>query len=328
MQFAPLQNGLDYLEDAVDRLAGDPTPRELKYAVLHLHAGIEVLLKYRLTCQDWKLVLAADSADTTEEDFNRGSFRSIGVGEAFKRLEKCTGIQFRNSEKRDARAVEQIRNQLQHFGLTQTAMAVESRSAKALDFILNFVDEHIGNTIVLTTVDSEFLEDALARIRTKQGKIRALVNHRMRKLEPALIQVPSTWCSDCGQPAVFLEHATFADQVGVPEHDHPRCAFCGRRWTSVKDYVDDFAFSMGLDWYLAIKEGGEYPCEHCPECGEETVVWFDPATGQRQPGMTARCFSCLGEWDERCTRCSAPTTTSFQDEIPVCSDCWDRILSD
>ena len=44
----PVQNGLDYLKSAVEHLRGDPGPRELKYAVLHLQAAAEVLLKVQL----------------------------------------------------------------------------------------------------------------------------------------------------------------------------------------------------------------------------------------------------------------------------------------
>jgi hypothetical protein len=59
LAFSPLENGLDYLQSVVDGLAGDPTKRDLKYAVLHLSAGIEVLAKYRLHREHWTLVSAS-----------------------------------------------------------------------------------------------------------------------------------------------------------------------------------------------------------------------------------------------------------------------------
>ncbi|MFD5074512.1 hypothetical protein [Streptomyces sp. NPDC058371] len=48
VDFPPVENGLDYLLSVVEHLARPPqdmTPRHLKYAVLHLQAATEVLLK-------------------------------------------------------------------------------------------------------------------------------------------------------------------------------------------------------------------------------------------------------------------------------------------
>jgi len=48
LQFPPLLNGVDYIEAVVGNLADHPTEKDLKYAVLHLHGAVEVLLKVRL----------------------------------------------------------------------------------------------------------------------------------------------------------------------------------------------------------------------------------------------------------------------------------------
>ena len=50
LDFPPIRNGVDYLVSVVNSLHGDSEvgPREVKYAVLHLQAAAEVLLKARL----------------------------------------------------------------------------------------------------------------------------------------------------------------------------------------------------------------------------------------------------------------------------------------
>ncbi|WP_186784533.1 hypothetical protein [Streptomyces sp. CBG33] len=49
VDFPPVRNGIDYLTSVVEHLSRTrPDPRDLKYAVLHLHAATEVLLKARL----------------------------------------------------------------------------------------------------------------------------------------------------------------------------------------------------------------------------------------------------------------------------------------
>jgi hypothetical protein len=47
INFPPIQNGFDYLMSTVEHLRERPTARDLKYAVLHLQAAVEVLLKVR-----------------------------------------------------------------------------------------------------------------------------------------------------------------------------------------------------------------------------------------------------------------------------------------
>ncbi|MDJ0466041.1 hypothetical protein [Streptomyces sp. H27-C3] len=55
VDFPPMQNGIDDLLSATTYLThGDPPePRDLKYAILHLQAAVEVLLKARLQREHW-----------------------------------------------------------------------------------------------------------------------------------------------------------------------------------------------------------------------------------------------------------------------------------
>jgi hypothetical protein len=60
--FPPLLNGLDYLKSVIEHLRDKPDQRNLKYAVLHLQAAVEVLLKARLIREHWSLVFEKPSA--------------------------------------------------------------------------------------------------------------------------------------------------------------------------------------------------------------------------------------------------------------------------
>lgn len=53
LDFQPLNNGMDFLESAIAHLQDDDEPPNLKYAVLHLQAAAEVLLKVRLMRLTW-----------------------------------------------------------------------------------------------------------------------------------------------------------------------------------------------------------------------------------------------------------------------------------
>lgn len=326
IDFPPLRNGLDYLQDAVERLCGTPGSRDLKYAVLHLHAGIEVLVKFRLICDDWRLVLTEESAGTTEQQFNEGEFRSIGVGLALKRLQELDGITFSASQKKAAVAVERLRNQFQHHGLTSTTQAVEAQSAKALAFIVDFLDKHVRTEPQLTPADRALFDQTLPGIRALLGKIAAFVEHRMERIRPALDAGTTWWCPDCGQLAVLAQSAAFGPPVAILAHTEPRCAFCTRQWPSRAEYMDAFTGSVSL--YEAVTTGGEPPTEPCPDCGQDLLVWFDPDTGELAVGMFARCFGCQAEFDDRCWRCNRPAVApAGKEEGTVCGDCWDEMMS-
>jgi hypothetical protein len=58
IKFPPVENGLDYLKSAAEHLRDEPTARDLKYAVLHLHSAVEVLLKVRLMREHWSLIFS------------------------------------------------------------------------------------------------------------------------------------------------------------------------------------------------------------------------------------------------------------------------------
>ncbi len=73
-----LENAIDYLREAVRRLEGDVDRRDLKYAILHLGAGLELLLKERLRQEDWRQ-LFRDPACAIEEEYRSGEFVSASV---------------------------------------------------------------------------------------------------------------------------------------------------------------------------------------------------------------------------------------------------------
>ncbi|MDQ0687109.1 hypothetical protein QFZ56_006072 [Streptomyces achromogenes] len=88
LHFPALVNGLDFLVSAVGSLSGDdgqPGPRDMKYAVLHLQAAAETLLKARLEMHDPALVWTkVELFDQRKHE--AGDFKSCGVKTAIERL--------------------------------------------------------------------------------------------------------------------------------------------------------------------------------------------------------------------------------------------------
>lgn len=91
INFPPIQNGLDYLKSTVEHLRERPTARDLKYAVLHLQAAVEVLLKVRLIREHWTLVFSKPN-QASQAAFATGDFTSIGLDDTMARLKGIVGV--------------------------------------------------------------------------------------------------------------------------------------------------------------------------------------------------------------------------------------------
>lgn len=119
VDFTPVRNGMDFLLSAFDHLSqrdGEPSPRDLKYGVLHLQAAVEVLLKARLIREHWSLVFN-DPGKAKRGAYEKGSFASCGVHEAIDRLNNIVALEISQDQKNAVKTLADTRNALTHLRL-------------------------------------------------------------------------------------------------------------------------------------------------------------------------------------------------------------------
>ncbi|MER8062815.1 MULTISPECIES: hypothetical protein [unclassified Streptomyces] len=110
LDFPPVRNGVDYLVSVVDHLHHGkyeylPRPsRDLKYAVLHLQAAAEVLLKARLQRVHWSLVFKEPGTASLKK-FREGDFESCSADATVLRLRQIAGVQI---SQRDQKALKDL----------------------------------------------------------------------------------------------------------------------------------------------------------------------------------------------------------------------------
>ncbi|MFI9220505.1 hypothetical protein [Streptomyces werraensis] len=214
LEFPPLRNGLDYLESAVLHLTGvDVTARDVKYAVLHLHAGTEVLLKAILVDEHWSLAFD-DPGRATWDRYQSGNFKSCTVDDALARLRNIADVPISDDDMKAVRALTRDRNALQHFGLVHNATAMEARAAAVLDFLLTTVLS--DSSVVMRCGEEE--RRSLDRIRSGLGHIRVFVKQRMNRLAAQLADAEG----------VLLHCVSCTTRAAVDEHSRKRahCLFC------------------------------------------------------------------------------------------------------
>lgn len=248
VDFPPVRNGIDYLTSVVEHLsAPSPDPQDLKYAVLHLHAATEVLLKARLQIAHWSLVFV-EPLTATREKLESGDFVSCGVEETISRLERLASVDIEHKHQQAINALTLDRNRLQHYGLTHNAYAVEARAAKVLHFLTDFIHRHLLWNLDQT--EREHAELALDLIRRDLSRIKRFVSMRMNDIKGQLNSCPeyTLQCTDCDQWTAIV-----MDMGGV------RCLFCNTE--------RDDAIAAAI-WYTA-KAGDRFitgPSARLAEC--------------------------------------------------------------
>jgi hypothetical protein len=322
--FPPVPNGLDYLVSVVEHLeSGNErvSARDLKYAVLHLAAGAEVLLKARLQLEHWSLVFK-DPAKAERMKLEDGSLISCGPEETVQRLNSIARIGISESDSSAVIRLAKHRNALQHYGLmgrSANAQAVESKAAEVLDFLIRFLDEELFP--YLSEAEVQSAETDMERIRGGLSRIRDFVKTRMQRLRADLERRRdrTVQCPNCGQWAVVGGMMQSFDSVPERTWD---CWFCSTRWAG-----NDLALVYGVE-VLGRDPGapdvfGMMAVESCPDCEVESLV-VGVKTADAPDDPVYFCFTCgktlMGMM--QCGQCGRPFRP--QGEESACGSCLDH----
>ncbi|MFF0698355.1 hypothetical protein ACFYU4_37695 [Streptomyces tendae] len=300
MDFTPVRNGMDFLLSAFDHLSqrgGEPGARDLKYAVLHLQAAVEVLLKARLIREHWSLVFS-DPGKAKRTDYEKGSFHSCTVLGAVDRLNNIVSLQISKEQRQAISTLADTRNALTHLGHAGSVYAVESQAAHVLDFLLNFIHEELRPAL---SNEGQFVEMTMDQLRSRLGHIKALVTHRVQRLEEELKPLAghTVQCPDCQQWALVLG-------------DEPSCHFCLNRFGPEEAAV----------WYSethAVTD--EVAILLCPSCDGHTVA-AGTSVAQDKKTRLDICFQCARDFTdwEVCEMCGE-TLVPADKEPSTCDPC-------
>lgn len=322
ISWAVVENGLDFLEHAVQEMAKDPADN--KYAAIHLFGAIEVLIKARLIREHWTLAcVKADGA--TLARFKNGDLPTVDGMQGLKRLETNAGLAISKQQTLNVDAVRRLRNRVAHFALVGIdPNAVKVELARGLDFVVWFLEKYIlpGAPVA----EAELIDEALAEISVVLGEIKAFVAERLATLKPELAAAEMLLqCPQCAQATLTLTD------------EHPKCLFCwwcpGDPEAAADEYVNG---SLGLTGYGVIKDGGDWPIWSCPECETNAMVegvdvlkdigtlTSDPHDTYVSPDFL--CFNCgfhCSYMDlDKCSYCGT-WTTSFDGPCP---DCFEAMI--
>lgn len=315
LKFTLLENAFDYILDAVNKLEHkNPDKKAIKYAIVHLWSGIELLLKKRLMDEHWSLIFR-DVNKANKSAMKSGDFVSVYFDELIERLNNICGVDVSKFNPILTK-LRVDRNRLEHFHIEISKRAAISNLFKAWGFILDFTSSH-------TYFDEEpEAKKLFEEIRSEIVKHKGFIEEWMREIEPEINEnqkqeYPYTVmeCPECLNEAMFL--------LG---------GFCECKFCRIK-----LSWEEAMDKWLALYEYSSFrvPKEEligkplvleCPECGMEALYQFENFD-IRPPDPGWICFHCGHKWAwneiKTCERCDRPFLVSTADE-PFCGKCWPK----
>ena len=114
-----LESAMDFIHKSIDELRQDLKSSNLKYSIVHFHAGLELLLKARLIKEHWSLVVAKRK-HISKTNFDLGNFMSVSFSDSINLINGVFDASGRPEEisqkaKEAFMAVASLRNKILHF---------------------------------------------------------------------------------------------------------------------------------------------------------------------------------------------------------------------
>ena len=284
-------NALDFLLSASEAVSRDPTPRNLKDAIIHAANGIEVLAKARLAREHWSLIF--DNVNTADrQKLEAGDFISVNPQNTLTRLDRIVGVSIAKRYKAHLDTLRKLRNRLTHFTAKIEPEQAKSLVAKAMTFCVEFSEQQ--------DMVTPYSESKLGEIHTNLTGLTEFVDTRMASISESLKWYGTVLaCPECWQEALGIDDG----QID--------CKFC-RYKTEPEDLVD------------RLSEGR---VEDCPECGsEQTFVFIYNYAYDEEKWVCCSCGISGSNYDN-CARCDQMTFATVPGDINFCEVCWEHFMA-
>lgn len=320
LNYTLLENGLDFVREALvglcelsskDDVDDNEKKRIMKYSLLHLSSGMELVFKNILLEEHWTYVFQ-DMNKANQKDFASGNLRSVDSETLVDRLENFCDINFCDNDKKNLKRLREYRNKTEHFAVEYNVFAMENIIHKCISIIIEVV-AYVYDEDKMGEIESNLLQEIKQLLKQfdKHYKDAILLTQKEldRLLEIYEDEIIVTMCPSCNEKYLI----TMKDK-------EPECLFCHEQFTACEAAKSYISNDLCITEYELAKDGGEWPQYECTECGEEALV-FD------YPDNEAICFRCgtrksLKEF-EFCSRCGV--VIAKDNDIGICNECWNYI---
>lgn len=324
MQYSMLENGMDFILSGIEHLQRAEQEnieenfrdKELKYALLHLSSGIELVFKSRLNIEHWTYIFE-DMNGASKKKYEDGSLKTVDSNTAIDRLERLCGYSFDENQKKRLKSLRDARNRFEHGFIDNNPKAIECIINQAVEVIVDFLGKNYDEFEIssnvnvidgLTAREKDFYRQiTIALISLKNHHDDAVILARSRALNITLEEYLIE-CPECGEK--LLRHGDGNEKC--------ECYFCGYSGVPkdvAKQYIENV---LDISEYEIVHDGGEFPLYTCPDCGCESMV---------NTQESYFCFNCGMKYTlndlRKCNSCGE-LFYPFED-VSVCESCIERL---
>ena len=248
IELSMTDNGLDFIKRSLIEMQ-DENETSIKYAVLHLSAGLELILKSRLQKEHWSF-LFEDINKASYQNYVSGNFKSISFDNLLSRLMNVCQIEISQGTKKRFQDLKASRNKIEHYHMDIHKAALESTAYKVLSFLIPFIHKE-----ELVSRDN----DLLIYINEQLLQMDNYLSQRKREVSAAIKGLPDS--------VNFLDcpHCMQKDTLRL---DKAYCYFCNTQFRNLAvELIPKFIDDEHVFQYREFDS-----IEFCPYCRSETMI--------------------------------------------------------
>lgn len=298
IQLNMLENGFDFILNSFDDLEND----ELKYTAIHLYSGVLLILKERLYHIDEKLIFEKPNK-FNKQSLKNGNFQSVNYTTLLERLSDHSAS-ISEEFKSELEWLRSERNKMEHFQVNVRVDALKSHIVNILVHFIPYIKTELVHNDLLDEYD-EKLQLIISYLHQYEEYVQVKLT-TIEKDEGIKKKIfDGLECPLCSQETVFIDGG------------EAYCYFCE---TKFNDFTETY-INENFNLYEIIKDGGTDPCNECPDCSSESMIYLDHS-------LSYICLSCgvlySHEQLEPCARCEVKLAYSNDPHEPAfCDYCLD-----
>lgn len=285
-KYTVLENGFEFILTAINDLlnvdvnATDSiaNKRYIKYSLLHLSSGIELVLKHRLLREHWTYVFE-DMNKAKKDKLDSGDFTSARNDVIIQRLRTLCDVEFPKDEEIIIKTLRAKRNSAEHFSLCDDIPTLKTLIHSSITLLINKILEYYNPGTFTDEEHDLFLNIQSSLHKFEQHYDDALAMAK-KELEPSGMEGEALTCPQCFEDFLLIDESSYDGYGGA------KCTSCSYEALGEKAARDYISNVMGVTEHdVATIYGGELPLFDCPNCNDWSLV-FDEVDDN------ATCFSC------------------------------------
>lgn len=208
-----IENAIDSFEHALEHYFSKK-PNDFKYAVLHFHHAISLILKSRLAKEHFSLIYIKP------EHAQNLNASTVGLDLSLDRL-RVIPVDLNDEDKNQIKYLQKVRNQIEHHKFEINKNEIEACFSKTFSFMKKFIETEFGEDIK-DLLNENVFKKCVDEFYEHEEKLK-LAKIEMWDFPQSLgdrNEYSEIWCEECCEETIIYPDPRL-------EYGRYKCYFCG-----------------------------------------------------------------------------------------------------